>query len=72
MAVLGDDDVGVFVCTGGFTCDAQEEARTQEKRRLTLMDLEQFFDLWVENYARLTDEARRRMPLRPIWFLAPE
>jgi restriction system protein len=72
MAVLGDDDVGLFVCTGGFTRDAQEEARTQEKRRLTLMDLEQFFDLWVENYARLTDEARRRMPLRPIWFLAPE
>jgi restriction system protein len=30
MALLGDDDVGLFVCTGGFTKDAETEARTQE------------------------------------------
>jgi len=29
MAILGDDDVGLFVTTGGFTKDAQDEARTQ-------------------------------------------
>ena len=29
MALLGDDDVGLFVCTGGFTKDAETEARTQ-------------------------------------------
>jgi restriction system protein len=72
MALLGDDDVGLFVATGGFTKDAQEEARTQEKRKITLIDLEALFDLWVEHYARLTDEARRWLPLRPIHFLAPE
>lgn len=72
MAVLGDDDVGLFVTTAGFTKDAEEEARTQEKRKITLVNLEKLFDLWVEHYARLDDDARRRLPLRPIQFLAPE
>jgi restriction system protein len=72
MAVLGDDDVGLFVTTAGFTKDAEEEARTQEKRKITLVNLEKLFDLWVEHYSRLDDDARRRLPLRPIQFLAPE
>lgn len=72
MALLGEDDVGIFVSVGGFTKDAAEEARTQEKRKVTLVDLEALFDLWVEHYTRLSDEARRRLPLRPIHFLAPE
>jgi restriction system protein len=72
MALLGDDDVGIFVSVGGFTKDAADEARTQEKRKVTLIDLEELFDLWVRYYARLGDDARRRLPLRPIHFLAPE
>ncbi len=72
MAVLGEDDVGLFVTTAGFTKDAQDEARTQEKRKVTLVDLEKLFDLWVEHYAKLDDVARRRLPLQPIHFLAPE
>ena len=71
MALLGDDDVGLFVCTGGFTKDAETEARTQEKRRVTLIGLDKLFDLWVEHYDKLTDQARRRLPLRPIQFLSP-
>lgn len=71
MALLGDDDVGLFVCTGGFTKDAETEARTQEKRRVTLISLDKLFDLWVEHYDKLTDQARRRLPLRPIQFLSP-
>lgn len=71
MALLGDDDVGLFVTTSGFTKDAEEEARTQEKRKVTLVDLERLFDLWVEHYSRLEEAARRRLPLQPIWFLAP-
>lgn len=71
IAVLGDGDVGLFVSLGGFTKDAAEEARRQESRRVTLIDLEQLFDMWVEHYPKLTDEARRRLPLQPIHFLAP-
>jgi restriction system protein len=72
MALLGDEDVGLFVCTGGFTKDAISEARTQEKRRVTLIGLEKLFDLWDEHYDRLSDTARRRLPLRSIKFLAPD
>lgn len=72
MALLGDEDVGIFVSTGGFTKDAAEEARTQEKRRITLIDLDRFFDLWVENYKGLNEESRRKFPLVPIYFLAPQ
>jgi restriction system protein len=71
MATLGDDDAGLFVSTGGFTKDAEEEARTQERRKVTLVDLDKLFDLWVEYYARLADDARRRLPLRAIQFLDP-
>lgn len=72
MALLGDDDVGLFVTTSAFTKDAQNEARTQEKRKITLIDLERLFDLWVEYYPKLEDSARRRLPLKPIYFLAPD
>jgi restriction system protein len=71
MALLGDDDIGLFVCTGGFTKDAETEARTQEKRRVRLIGLETLFDLWDAHYDKLTDQARRRLPLRSIKFLAP-
>ena len=72
MSVLGGDDLGIFVCSGGFTKDAEEEARKQETRKITLIDQGRLFDLWVEHYEKLTQEARQRMPLRPIYFLAPE
>jgi restriction system protein len=71
LALLGDDDVGLFVTTGVFTKDALNLARSQEKRKVTLIDLEKFFDLWVVHYAKLDDSARRRFPLQPIYFLAP-
>lgn len=72
MALLSDDDVGLFVTTSSFTKDAIDEARTQEKRKVTLLDLDRMFDLWVEYYGRLDDSARKLLPLRPIQFLAPQ
>lgn len=71
MSVLGNDDVGLFVSIGGFTKDAGHEARTQENRKITLVDLDRLFDLWVEHYGKLSDAARQRLPLRPLHFLAP-
>lgn len=72
IAILNDEDVGIFVNIGGFTRDAQDAARHQANRPVTLVDLERLFDLWVEHYAHLSDAARRRMPLKPVWFLAPQ
>jgi restriction system protein len=72
LAVLGNDDVGLFVSTGGFTRDAEQEARTQENRKITLVDLDRLFDLWVEHYEKLSNTARQRLPLRPLYFLSPD
>lgn len=71
MAVLGDQDVGLFVSTGGFTKDAEIEARTQEKRKITLLGLEQLFDLWLEHYENVEDRDKQMLPLKPVYFLAP-
>jgi restriction system protein len=71
LAVLAEGDVGLFVASGGFTKDAEDEARNQEKRRIMLLDLRRFFDLWVEHYAQIPEANRRLLPLRPVYFLAP-
>ena len=71
MAVLGEDDVGLFVTTGGFTKDAKDEARLQEKRKITLIDRERLVELWIEYMDRIGEDVRRLLPLRPIYFLAP-
>jgi restriction system protein len=70
MAVLSDGDVGIYVALGGFTAEAANEARHQEKRRLMLLDLEQLFDLWVEHYEKIPERERRLLPLKPVWFLS--
>jgi restriction system protein len=71
LATLSQGDVGLYICLAGFTRDAQAYARNQETRRVTLIDARRFLKLWVENYDRLADEARRRLPLVPVYFLAP-
>jgi restriction system protein len=71
MALLGDQDVGLFVSTGGFTREAEHEARTQEKRKITLLGLEKLYDLWLEHYAKLEELDKQLMPLKPVYFLAP-
>jgi restriction system protein len=70
-AVLDDEDVGLFVNTGGFTRDAEDEARSKVRRRVTLINLERLFELWLENYPKLSDSARMRFPIKAVHFLAP-
>lgn len=72
MALLGEDDIGIFVTIVGFTSDAETEARGQEKRRLMLLDSRRLFDLWVEHYKEIPETQRRLFPLRPVYFLALE
>lgn len=72
MALLGDNDVGIFVSTGGFTRDAEDEARTQQSRQVTLINLERLFELWIEHIENLDEETRNLFPLKPIYFLSPE
>jgi restriction system protein len=71
LAVVSDGDVGLFVSAGGFTKDAEDEVRNQEKRRTMLVDLRRFLDLWVEYYEKVPEESRRLLPLKAVWFLTP-
>jgi restriction system protein len=70
-SALGPEDGGIFISSGGFTSSVIKEAQTQRSSRVTLIDLDDFFALWVEYYDRLTEPGRRRFPLKPIHFLSP-
>jgi len=71
LALINQDDVGIFVTTGGFTRDAAELARSQESRKITLLDREKLVELWVEYNDRLAKDKLHLLPLKPIYFLAP-
>ena len=72
LAVLGEQDVGIFISAGGFTSDAEREARSQQNRRVTLIDLNRLVELWVEHFSSLADEDRQRLPLKPVHYLSPD
>ena len=72
LATINNGDVGIYVCLAGFTKDAEDFARNQETRRIKLIDAHEFVDLWVDHYEKLDEAAHQRLPLIPIYFLAPK
>jgi restriction system protein len=69
-ANLGPSDVGIYVALAGFTKTADDYARQLESKRMTLLDLGDLFDLWVEHYKDIPEERRNLLPLRPVYYLA--
>lgn len=69
LAVFGNDEAGIFVSTGGFTTAARDLARAEQNKKVTLLDLENIIDLWIEHYRELSQTARQRLPLKPVYFL---
>lgn len=69
LSVLNANDYGLLISSGGFTNDVVEEIRTDAFQKTTLLDLENFFDLWIRYYDQLSQEARNRLPLKKIYFL---
>lgn len=70
LSVMGDGDYGMLISTGGFTYEVSEARRKETFKKTTLLDLENFFDLWVRYYDQLSEEARARFPLTRIYFLS--
>ena len=70
--LIGSNDMGLLVSTGGFTNETRQAAISHPKMRLTLIDLDSFFDLWVQHYPKLTNEARHRFPLKAVYYIAPQ
>jgi len=71
MSVVGTDEIGIFVSSGGFTSNVWDESRSQDKRKITLIDLDSLVELWIKYYANLTQEGRQTLQLKPVYFPAP-
>lgn len=69
-AILGQSDFGLIYSSGGFTNDARNIWDSDMNRKVTLLDNQSFFDLWVSNYSKLSAEARHLLPLKAIYFLS--
>lgn len=69
MSQLNPGDVGVFVTLGGFTRDAESEARNSETRRITLVDQSDLFDLWVRHYDSIPFADRQLLPIKSVPYL---
>jgi restriction system protein len=72
IANIAQNDSGIFFCTGGFTKAAESYARSQESKRIMLINSAKLVQLWTDNISRLNDQAWQRLPLTPIYFLTPE
>jgi len=69
LSALGSNDFGLLVSSGGFTREVRLEVEKETFQKLTLWDLEIFFDLWIRYYDDLSQEARNRLPLKAINFI---
>jgi restriction system protein len=69
LSMLSTNDYGVLISSGGFTNEVLEEIRSDALQKTTLLDLENFFDLWIRYYDELSQEAKNRFPLKKIYFL---
>lgn len=70
LGVLSDrDDIGLYICLGGFSSDAEKEARTHASKRLTLIDARRLYELWIEHYESIPESDRSLLPLKPIYYL---
>ncbi len=71
MSLLGNDDHGLYVSLGGFTSNVMQEVYVRPHSNVRLMDQDEFIELWLANLSKLSPEARKHLPLRAVYFLAP-
>ena len=65
---LKERETGLYVSIGGFTKEAEKEAR-RGQRYLVLVDAKRFFDLWVAHYEKIPEKRRRLLPIKQVAFL---
>jgi restriction system protein len=70
ISAIHKENMVLCISTGGFTEKAMEFVSTQASNKVVLMDLDKFIDLWIENYDKLTPDARQRLPIEAIHFLS--
>jgi restriction system protein len=58
------DERGIFVSTGGYTRDAENDAKVV---RLTLVGMDRLAELLLENYEKLDQDTKSLIPLRRLY-----
>jgi len=69
-ACMREADNGVFISLSGFTNHARQEAYADAQANIRLIDLDEFIELWLSNLQKISPEARQRLPLKAVYFLA--
>ena len=58
------DERGLFVSTGGYTRDAENDAKVA---RIGLLGMYRLVELLLENYEKLDQDTKSLVPLRRIY-----
>jgi len=61
-------DMGLFITSGTFSNEAKRTAR-ESQTHVSLIDIDEFIQLWKEFYPNMSDEDKNLLPLHPIYFL---
>lgn len=67
--LLTENDVGIFVCTGGFKRSALQDMHKNIQKRITALEATDFINLWIKYYDKLDEAAQKKLPLTPVWYL---
>ena len=63
-------DVGIFVTSGRFSKPSKKE-NVHSREHIELIDFDRIIELWQEYYLKMNDTQKAMLPLKPIYYLAP-
>ena len=66
--LVKEGEVGLLVTSGTFTSESKKEARNGH-RCLRLIDIDEFIDLWIRYYDRMSEEDKALLPIISVYFL---
>ena len=66
--LVKEGEVGLLVTSGTFTNEAKKEARNYH-RRLRLIDIDEFIELWIRYYDKMVEADKLLLPIIPIYFI---
>lgn len=72
MALINENDEGIFITTSTFSLDAQELVANKGRGKITLVDSRKLLKLWIQYSPGMEEEKRRLLPLQPVYFIAPQ
>ena len=68
LGVLRAGDIALFVTSGTFSPDAKTTG-TSSREFIRLIDGDEFIDMWLEFYDKMSDDDKNMLPLKRISFL---